>query len=213
MCKLRSGNALVIVLVMVIILVPIGFIMMDRLRALNYESRRIYNSFVLEQAARAGIESILNQVRQGDFSTGPHESNISEGIRYRTYIDTSGIGLIGQKICNVFSRAEGDGGQSLLSMVTVEVYPNSQGNMIIPHSYYILDRDLFIDTFNARQALLNYKNMQHDVLINQLRLEAKMELKNYQTNLEKILPEVPENIRKKWNSLIVPELLRRKVGK
>ncbi len=184
---------------------------MQRMRTVNQETRRIYNSFILEHSARTGIELVLNKLRLGSFSSGPYEASVAEGIRYVSYVDTTGIGLVGQKICQVFSRAESNDGSSLLMMATVEVYPRGKTPLIIPHSFYVIEKDLFINTFSARQSLLNFKNLQHNVFVQQLRSEAKLSMSEYRQNLKDLEQGVPPELKKHWNSIIVPEIISRKI--
>ena len=208
----KEGNALIIVLVLTVIIVPIGLIMMQRMRTVNHETRKIYNSFVLEHTARSGIELIINKLRFKNFSTGPHEASISESTRYIAYVDTTGIGLVGQKICHVFSRAESDEGNSLLMIATVEVYPRGDKSLVIPHSFYIIEKDLFIETFSARQAILNFKSLQNDAFVQQLRQEARVEIKDYQQNLRDLQSTVPLELQTYWNTKIIPEIITRKIS-
>tara|TARA_Y100000589_G_scaffold309046_1_gene326135 strand:+ start:503 stop:1150 length:648 start_codon:yes stop_codon:yes gene_type:complete len=207
-----KGNALMIVLVLTIIIVPIGMLMMQRMRLVNYETRKIYNSFVLEHAARTGVEAVINQLQYGNFSSGPHEASISENISYVAYIDTSGIGLIGQKICHIFCRAQGDQGDSILMIATVEVYPRETTAMVIPHTFHVIEKDLFIETFAARQSLLNITSLQHEVFIKQLRTESKIPLNKYRKELLEIESKVPTEIQKDWRAMIIPEIISRKMN-
>ena len=208
----KEGNALIIVLVLTVIIVPIGLIMMQRMRTVNHETRKIYNSFILEHTARSGIELIINKLRFKNFSSGPYEASISESTRYIAYLDTTGIGLVGQKICHVFSRAESDEGNSLLMIATIEVYPRGDKPLVIPHSFYIVDRDLFIETFSARQAILNFKSLQNDAFVQQLRQEARVEIKDYRQNLRDLQSTVPLELQTYWNTKIIPEIITRKIS-
>lgn len=211
MSKLNRGNALTIVLVLTVVIVPIGLLMMKRVRATTFQTRQLYNSFVLEHTARSGIEFIINNLRSKSFSTGPHESITSESTRYVAYLDTTGIGLVGQKICHAFSRAEGNDGSSLLMIATIEVYPRSDTPLVIPHSFYVINKDLFIDTFSARQAILNFKSLQNDTFVKQLKKEAGVPITEYQQNLESLDNEIPPNLKDIWKTLIIPEIVARKI--
>lgn len=211
MSKFNQGNALTIVLVLTVVIVPIGLLMMKRVRATTFQTRQLYNSFVLEHTARSGIEFIIKNLRSQNFSTGPHESITSESTRYVTYVDTTGIGLVGQKICHVFSRAEGNDGSSLLMIATIEVYPRSDTPLVIPHSFYIINKDLFINTFSARQAILNFKSLQKDTFVKQLKKEASVSIADYQQNLKNLENKVPPELKSIWKSIIIPEIVSRKI--
>ena len=116
---------------------------MQRMRTVNHETRKIYNSFVLEHTARSGIELIINKLRFKNFSTGPHEASISESTRYIAYVDTTGIGLVGQKICHVFSEQKVTEGNSLLMIATVEVYPRGVSLWLF-HIHFTLLRKIYL---------------------------------------------------------------------
>jgi hypothetical protein len=211
--KHQRGNALIIVLVIVVILAPIGFFMMDRMRQSAFETRRIYNSLVLEHAARAGIEAVFDQIRQGDFSSGPHRSTVTEGVGYRAYLDTTGIGLIGQKICQIYSKGEGDGGQALLIILTVEVYPQSSSFLLMPHSYYVIRQDVDIDSYSARASLLNSRESLQEIFVENLKAEGDLSPLNYESLLKKLRNDLPEgNLKEIFNAEILPELLAQKAG-
>ncbi len=209
----RSGNALIVVLVVVVILAPIGFFMIDGMRQSSFETRRIYNSLVLEHSARSGIQAVFDQVRQGDFSSGPHEASVTEGVGYRAYMDTTGIGLIGQKICQIYSKAVGDGGQALLIILTVEVYPQSGSFLLMPHSYFVIRQDVDIETYNNRASLLNSREGLQETFVENLKLEGSLSPLEYETLLKKLREDLPKSTLKEvFNEEILPELLAQKAG-
>ena len=209
----RQGNALIIVLLVVVVMIPIGFMMLSRTRANVAETKRIYQSFVLEQAARSGVEAIMDQIRLGDFSTGPHLAAVADGVSYKTFLDTSGIGLIGQKICNVYSRGEGDGGGSVTIIATVEVYPDPSGYMLMPHSYQILREEVSIDAFASRAALLNRKKGIYRVFLDQVRIEGAYSLTEFENALKNAASELSGlEVQDIFEMEVIPELITQKSG-
>ena len=96
-------------------------------------------------------------------------------------------------------------------IATIEVYPRSDTPLVIPHSFYIINKDLFIDTFSARQAILNFKSLQNDTFVKQLKKEAGVPITEYQQNLESLESEVPPNLKDIWKTLIIPEIVARKI--
>jgi hypothetical protein len=206
---------MVVVIIITIILMPIGLVMMTRMRTTTQQNRRMYESLILTHAARAGVEAIFEQLRAGNFAMGPHTAEISDGVRYRSYVDTRGIGLIGQKICSICSRGEGDGGGSVLIVVNVEVYPNtSPPYLTIPHSYYVFHRDLFIDDYAARTALLNTRDMQYGDYVYNLKIEGNILPSDYQEQLEELFSSLPPApaLQQSWKPIIVPALLEIKAN-
>lgn len=210
----HKANALVVVLIVTIILLPVGLIMIERMRSSSWQNQRMYESLILSHAARAGVEAALEQLRHGNFAMGPHTAEISNGVRYRSYIDTRGIGLVGQRICSICSRGEGDGGGSTLIVVNTEIYPTSSTiNLIVPHSYYVFNRDLFIDDYAARTAILNTRDMLYGDYVYNLKLEGSILPSEYRTRLENLSAELPNiPLKSIWQPTIVPTLLEIKAN-
>lgn len=211
--SLSRGNALVVVLLVVVVMIPIGFMMISRTRSNVAETKRIYQSFVLEQAARSGIEAMMDQVRLNDFSSGPHSASVADGVSYNAYLDTSGIGLVGQKICNLYSQGLGEGGGSVLVIATVEVYPESSGFLLIPHSYQLIRESVNIESYSSRAALLNSKKAIYRVFLDQVKLEGDQSLTEYEENLENLASQLdhPE-LQKIFEMNVIPELISQKSG-
>ena len=96
-------------------------------------------------------------------------------------------------------------------IATVEVYPRGDKSLVIPHSFYIIEKDLFIETFSARQAILNFKSLQNDAFVQQLRREARVEVKDYQQNLRDLESTVPLELQTYWSTTVIPEIITRKI--
>ncbi|MCJ8345014.1 hypothetical protein MJH12_05700 [bacterium] len=209
----RRGNAIVIVLVLIVIVMPIAFIMMQRSRAQSTQVKKAYDSLVLSHASLSGIELVIDNLRKGDFTSGPHIGSVSEGVSFEAYLDTTGIGLTGQKICHIFSKALGDGGDSILFMAAVGVYPKPSSNIIVPNNYYTLYQDQYIGSFSARAAILNSMENDHADFVDVLKIEGNLRANEYRNLLQSSKNSIPNPlIKEEWNSKIVPLLMSHKAS-
>lgn len=209
----HKGNALIIVLVVAVILIPIGFVMMSRARTNTATTKRLYESFVLDQAARSGIEAIMDMIRQNNFSAGPHSAAVSQGVHYIAYLDVTGIGLIGQKICNLFSKGEGEGGESVVIVKTIEIYPDNNSYLIIPHSHHIIREQVSLDSFADRSALLNYRENDYLAYLNQLEKETKLSPLEFSKKLLELSSQLDSlEATQAFELTIIPNLVSEKSG-
>lgn len=209
----NKGNAIVIVLVMVVIVMPIGFIMMQRSRTQTFQVKKAYDSLILSHASLSGIELVIDNLRKGDFSSGPHTGTISDGVSFEAFVDTSGIGLTGQKICHIFSKSIGDGGDSILFIAAVGVYPKPSSNIIVPKNYYTQYKDYFISSFSARAAILNEMENQHADFVDVLKIEGQIKASDYRSIIQSSKQDIPSDlIKKEWDSTIIPLLMAHKAA-
>lgn len=209
----RTGNALIIVLVVAVILIPIAFIMMSRARTNTTNTKRLYESFVLDQASRSGIEAIMDMIRQNNFSPGPHSAAVSEGVHYVAYLDVTGIGLIGQKICNLFSKGMGEGGESVVIVKTIEIYPDNDSYLIIPHSHNIIREPVSLDNYTDRSKLLNYRENDYLAYLNHLEAETNLSPDEFSDKLQNLSSQLnhPE-VSQAFEMTIIPNLVSEKAG-
>ncbi|MCO4782436.1 MAG: hypothetical protein KC646_08930 [Candidatus Cloacimonetes bacterium] len=209
----RRGNAIIIVLILTTIVVPIAFIMMQRSRAQAFMVKKAYDSLLLSHSALSGIELVIDNLRKGTFTSGPHTGSVSDGVSFEAYVDTSGIGLTGQKICHIFSKAIGDGGDSVLFIAAVGVYPKTANNIVVPKNYYTQYEDKFIDTFSARAAILNGMENDHADFVDVLKIEGQIKANDYRTILQSSGNNIPDElIQSEWNTKIVPLLMSHKAS-
>lgn len=207
----NKGNAIIIVLVLTVIVVPIGFIMMQRSRTQVFMVKKAYDSLLLSHASLSGIELVIDNLRKGTFTSGPHKGNVSGGVSFEAYVDTSGIGLTGQKICHIFSKAIGDGGDSILFIAAVGVYPKENNNIIVPKNYYAQYEDQYIDSFSARAAILNAMENDHADFVDVLKIEGNMKASDYRSILQSSGSKIPDQlIQQEWDTKIVPLLMSHK---
>ncbi|PCJ20111.1 MAG: hypothetical protein COB02_05795 [Candidatus Cloacimonadota bacterium] len=208
-----KGNAIVIVLVVITIIMPLGFIMMQRSRNQTFQVKKAYDSLILSHASLSGIELIIDNLRKGDFSSGPHTGTIADGISFQAYVDTSGIGLTGQKVCHIFSKSIGDGGDSILFIAEVGVYPKPSTNIIVPKNYYTQYEDYYIDAFSARAAILNGMENDHVDFVEGLKVEGKLKVSEYQNILQISQSSIPnQQIKDEWTTRIIPLLISHKAA-
>lgn len=207
----NKGNAIIIVLVLTVIVVPIGFIMMQRSRGQALMVKKAYDSLLLSHASLSGIELVIDNLRKGVFTSGPHKGNISDGVSFEAYVDTSGIGLTGQKICHIFSKSVGDGGGSILFIAAVGVYPKTDHNIVVPKNYFTQYQDQYIDSFSARAAILNGMENDHADFVDMLKIEGNLKASDYRNILQSSGNNIPDElIQQEWNTKIVPLLMSHK---